>query len=341
VNLRIAISLLLPLAASAEVKIEPVENQPDFSVEWDGATDLSGITWIKDDRFMVVSNRVKGLFPLTLKVDLESGRVSDAGFGKKISVKTEESDFEGLVYMGATNRFFVSTENRSRIVGFNLDEESTFKVEVPKIFKQTRQNKSLESLAWNDARQELWTANEDALDCDGSTSGRENGALVRLQKFDSKLEPAAQFAYRTEPSIIRIGHQGTGVTDLALLPNGDLLVLERVLTVGFCVKIFRVEFGDATDISGVDSLEANEDFKPVKKHLLFEKLSGMNNFEGMTVGPKLADGSFSVLLVADNGGGSTHHFMPLKLRIEEAKPEPKPEPEKKPKAKKTRGKKSS
>lgn len=335
----IAILFLLPFSLAAQTKIEPVPEQSDFSVEWDGATDLSAIAWAGDDRFFVVSNRVKGLFPLTLKVNTETGRVSDAEFGKKISVKTDETDFEGLIYMPSKNRFFVSTEARSRIVGFNLDDETNYKVEVPRIFRQTRSNKSLESLAWSEAREEMWTANEDTLDCDGDTSSREKGALVRLQKFNGKLEPAGQFAYRTEPSVIRIGHQGTGVTDMAVSPNGDLLVLERVLTIGFCVKIFRVEIDGATDIADRDSLKDAEDVVLVKKHLLFEQLSGANNFEGMTIGPKLADGSFSVLLVADNGGGSTHHFMPLRLRIEEPKPEPEPEPEQKPEAK-VKGKKS-
>ena len=335
-NIRIAILCLLPLALAAETKIEPVADQADFVVEWDGATDLSAITWIGEDRYFVVSNRVKGLFPLTLKVDAESGRVSDAEFGKKIPVITEESDFEGLIYMASKKRFFVSTEARSRIVGFDLDDDATFKVEVPRIFRQTRQNKSLESLAWSEDRKEMWTANEDTLECDGETSSSEKGALVRLQKFNAKLEPAGQFAYRTEPSVIRIGHQGTGVTDMAVLPNGDLLVLERVLTIGFCVKIFRVEQAGATDIADRDSLKDAEDVVPVKKHLLFERLSGANNFEGMTIGPKLADGSFSVLLVADNGGGSSQHFMPLRLRIDEPKPEP--GPEEAPKAKKPRKK---
>lgn len=330
-NLRIAILCLLPVALFAEVKIEPVTDQPDFAVEWDGGTDLSAIAWTGGDQFFVVSNRVKGLFPLKLHVDAESGRVSDAEFGKKIPVNTEESDFEGLIYMPSKNRFYVSTESRSRIVGFDLEGDATFKVEVPRIYRQTRSNKSLESLAWSEAREEMWTANEDALECDGETSSRESGALVRLQKFDSKLEPAGQFAYRTEPSVIRIGHQGTGVTDMAVLPNGELLVLERVLTVGFCVKIFRVELDGATDIAGRDSLKDAEDVVPVKKHLLFERLSGANNFEGMTIGPKLADGSFSVILVADNGGGNSQHFMPLKLRIEEPKPEPVPEPVTEPK----------
>ena len=319
-NFRIVLFLLLPFVSFAETKIEAVAGQPDFSVEWDGSTDLSAITWLREDRFFVVSNREKALYPLRLEISPETGRISEAEFGKKIPVKTEESDFEGLIYMPSKNRFYVSTEARSRIVGFDLDGDATFKVEVPKIFRQTRQNKSLESLAWSDERREMWTANEDSLECDGAESGREKGALVRLQRFDGNLAPSGQFAYRTEPSLFRVGHQGTGVTDLALLPNGELLVLERVITVGFCVRIFRVELDGATDISKVESLKNADDVKPAKKHLLFEQLSGAVNFEGIALGPTLADGSRSLILVADNGGGPTHHFIPLRLRMDEKGP---------------------
>ena len=126
-----------------------------------------------EDRFFVVSNREKALYPLRLEISPETGRISEAEFGKKIPVKTEESDFEGLIYMPSKNRFYVSTEARSRIVGFDLDGDATFKVEVPKIFRQSRRNKSLESLAWSEERQEMWTANEDSLECDGAESVRE------------------------------------------------------------------------------------------------------------------------------------------------------------------------
>ena len=318
-NFRISFLLLLPLCAFAQTKIEAVADQPIFTVEWTGASDLSAITWIRDNQFFVVSNRVNGLFPLTLNVDAKTGKLSDAEFGKKIRVKTDETDFEGLVYLRGKDRFYVSTEARNRIVGFAIEDDATFSVEVPRIFREARHNKGLESLAWSEARSEMWTANEDTLECDGADSGRKKGALVRLQKFDAKFQPAAQFAYRTEPSLIRVGHQGTGVTDMVISPNGDLLVLERVLTVGFCVRIFRVEFDGATDIAKVESLKDAEDVVPVKKHLLFEKLTGAFNFEGITIGPKLDDGSYSLVLVADNGSGSTHQFMPLRLRVDEAK----------------------
>ena len=63
-------------------------------------------------------------------------------------------------------------------------------------------------------------------------------------------------------------------------------------------------------------------------------MSSSANFEGIAIGPKLADGSNSIVLVADNGGSTMHHFMPLRIRTEAPKAEePAAKPEPKPKAK--------
>ncbi len=305
--------IALPCSAAAEITIEAVAGQSELAVEWDGGTDLSAITWIRDNRFFVVSNRQKNLIPLLLNVDAKSGRISDAEFGKKIALATDESDFEGLIYMPGKDRFFISTEKRNAIIGFDLAGGAKFRVEVPRIFHEARGNKSLESLAWDDTRRELWTANEDALKCDGPVSNRESGALIRLQRFNAKLAPSGQFAYRTEPSLAR---EGTGVTEMVLLPDGELIVLERVVTLGLGIRIFQVGYTEATDISEIKSLADAGSIKLAKKHLLYERLTGTINYEGMTLGPKLTDGTRSLILVADNGGGKTHHFIPLKIKRE-------------------------
>ena len=51
------------------------------------------------------------------------------------------------------------------------------------------------------------------------------------------------------------------------------------------------------------------------KILLLDQATGFTNFEGMALGPKLADGSRSLILIADSNGGTTHALLPLKIRI--------------------------
>jgi 3-phytase len=304
--------LLLAASAFADVKIEAVPGQPDFKFNCDQATDFSGITWTRDDTYYVVSNRAQALFPLRIEVQ-PSGAIASARVGAKIPVTTRLDDFEGIAYWPDRDRLYVSTERPPGIVGFNRMGDATFQVTVPPVFAKARRNKGLESLAYGAGA--FWTGNEDTLQGDGNPSSAREGAVARLQKFDERFRPVAQFAYQTDTSLMRASDSGTGLTDLLVLPDGTLLALERVVGLGLLAKIYRIEFEGATDISALRSL-AGAEFTPVKKRLLYERHTGGRNFEGLALGPELADGWRSLILIADSGGKSEHILMPLRLRNE-------------------------
>ncbi len=299
-------------SAFAQTKIEAVNGQAIFPMEYDGATDFSGITWAGGEVFYAVSDKVRALFPLTLRVEPETGRIAEGRFGGPMPVKTKRGDFEGIAYVPALKRLYVSGESGGGIVGFDLQADATFTVEVPKVFARARRNKSLESLTYGAGA--LWTANEEALEGDGAVSSGSAGTVVRLQKFDFRMRPAEQFAYRTEPSFFRIGSAGTGVSDLLALPNGELLVLERVVGLGLEVRIFLVDFTGATDTGALARLNGS-DFTPVRKTLLYERHTASANFEGITLGPELADGWRSLILIADSSGETRHLLMPLRIHL--------------------------
>ena len=105
------------------------------------------------------------------------------------------------------------------------------------------------------------------------------------------------------------------MSDLALLPNGELLVLERVVgAFGLSAEIFRAELRGATDVTAFPGLRQARKYTPSGKTLLFSRSTLANNFEGIALGPKLAGGWRSLLLLADSGGGATHILMPLRIR---------------------------
>jgi len=136
-----------------------------------------------------------------------------------------------------------------------------------------------------------------------------------LQQFDDKFRPVAMYAWRTEPAAFRFRDSGNGVSDLCLLPDGRLIVLERGFAFGgLRVRLFLADFKGATDVTTMPAL-ANADFVPVQKTLLFEEATGFTNFEGIALGPTLDDGSRSLVLIADSNGGSGHAFLPLKLHL--------------------------
>lgn len=297
--------------AFSETKIEPVMGQQAVVLDYDKATDFSGITWIGGESYLAVSNKENGIFGISIKVDPGTGRVLDYKFGERLPVKAKLGDMEGIAFLPELKRIYISAESGNGIVGFDIRGDASFGVEVPAVFMRARPNKSLESLTFGAGA--LWTANEGALDGDGPLSGRE-GTLVRLQKFNLSFRATAQFAYRTDPCSAAGG--GTGVSDLLALPNGGLLALERVVTsIGLVAKIYQVDFAGATDTAGIQRLEGAV-FTPVKKKLLYERHTLATNYEGITLGPVLSGGWRSLLLIADSGGAKKHSLMPLRIWLD-------------------------
>jgi hypothetical protein len=298
----------------AGTRIESVPGQSLFSFEYPNATDFSGITWVAGPDYFTVSDKMKGVFPLRIELEQSSGRVLSAKLGTMIPVKTRLSDFEGVAFVPDRRAIYVSAEKGNGILGIGLETGAGLPVTVPPVFARARGNKSLESLTYDPASRTFWTANEEALEGDSPLSSTDAGTIVRLQKFDRAFKPLGQYAWRTSSAKFRIHGSGTGVTDLAALPDGGLLVLERVANhTGLSAKIFRAGIEGATDVSRIRNLEGGK-FVPAERKLLFERATLVNNFEGITLGPKLDDGWRSLLLIADSAGGSTHYLMPLRIR---------------------------
>ena len=138
---------------------------------------------------------------------------------------------------------------------------------------------------------------------------------MRLQRFDDMLTPDGQWAYITQPfpGTPFFDQERSGVSDLLALPGGEPLVLERSFSsVLFRSRIYEVDFAGATDTPSIVNLDLTP-FTPVAKTLLWERVGGTENYEGLTLGPMLDDGDQSLLLVSDNGGGSSQALHALRI----------------------------
>ena len=306
--------LIVPLLrAENPIRIEEVQGQPYFAFDFAGAADFSAIAWAGGEKFFIISDKQRAVFPLEVAFDLKTGRIESATVGTPLAVKAKAADFEGLAMHGDGSRFLISTEQPAALLDVDRKTGAAAAVPVPDVFRRTRANKGFEGLARDGTTGFLWLANEEALDGDGAVSGRDAGTVVRLQRFDRRLRAAGQFAYRTGTAAWRRGG-GTGVTELLALPGGPLLVLERVIgSFGMSAQIFAVDPSGATDLSSIARLDG-VGFRPVAKMLIFSRATLATNFEGMTLGPQLAGGWRSLLLVADSGGGTRHVLMPLRIR---------------------------
>ncbi len=226
-------------------------------------------------------------------------------------------DGEGIA-IEPSGRMLLSSETEPSIRELSLDGKVTANLPVPALFLATqttekekrgiRGNLGFESLALSAGGDTLWTANERALKQDAPDDAAKPSPvrLLRYERRGGGFTPGAQLVYEVEPIDPKPGRGFAirGLSDLLVLPGGDLLALEReyVEGRGFKIQLYRVSTAGATDVSGFDAL-AGRTWTPVRKTLVFDFAGAgfsPDNLEGMTFGPPLPDGSRTLVLVSDN-----------------------------------------
>ena len=81
----------------------------------------------------------------------------------------------------------------------------------------------------------------------------------------------------------------------------------------FRCRVYAVDFAGATETSGFLSLMDGA-VRPVAKTRVFGARTGLAMYEGACLGPALADGARSVLLISDGDDGALNRILSLKLR---------------------------
>ena len=197
-------------------------------------------------------------------------------------------------------------------------------------------NYNFESLSFDSVHQYLWTIPESTLRKDGQPVTPQNGLtnqlrLMRLDwgkmKEDSNKEEYSEqvsskkdsrymmtYAYQMDqPSTHKKADiYVMGVSELCVLPDGQLLVLEREAFIpkikigAFCkCKLYLINPLNSEEFSMKEKFSSDTPF--LKKRLLTEWKTGLSlskrsfaNYEGMCLGPKLEDGSQVVILLSDS-----------------------------------------
>jgi hypothetical protein len=115
--------------------------------------------------------------------------------------------------------------------------------------------------------------------------------------------------------------QNQGLTELLVLDQaGHFLSLERSFGAGFGAKLFQIAMGGANDTSGFEAFpEGIGGITPIRKELLLNLAElgiPLDNLEGMTLGPQLADGTQTLLLVSDDNFNDLQatQFLLFRLR---------------------------
>lgn len=305
-----------PAAAAQQWTIDdPGQGPLSLSAGPGAARELSGLSWAGGERWAAVSDDDGRLFWLRIAIDPTSGRITGAAVNGHLDLAGSR-DLEGVAIGAEAASVYVSDEVGPAVRQYRLpDGRLMGTAMLPSVLTGLRSNLGLEALT-RDARGSLWTANEEALKADGPTSTAEAGTLVRLVRLDADLRPTGQWAYRTDPvaGAKVLADRGTGLSDLVALADGSLLALERSLgSEGLRIRLYELDLAGASDVSQRPAL-ADADVVAVGKHLLWERTSLAENFEGAALGPPLADGGHSLLLVSDDGHKLAQALYALRLR---------------------------
>ena len=298
--------------SATKLSVRPVALSPySFSSRSTGAAELSGLTYAGGTTYYAVGdNGADSIWQTYTSLTPALGGIRTGYVATGITAPALGTDSEGIALTPSGSGVWVADEVASSISEFSLSDGSKAgAVAVPAIYRpaNVQGNFGLESLTYGaDA---LWTGNEEALRTDGALSSTTAGSWVRIQKFAGPdLAPVEQYAYRTDP-IAELSPftdaERSGLVDMVALPDGRVLGLERELG-GFLPvfrsRIYLIDFSGATDVSALLSL-ADGGFTAVGKTLLWQGYFAFLNFEGIALGPQHSDGSYSLLMVSDDGSG--------------------------------------
>lgn len=331
----------ISLAAQDSLHVVRVNAQRSFPQEIP-AGNYSGITYLGNDLYAVVSDKSPndGFFIFKISLDSITGevlQVENLGFRGD---REQAGDLEAIAYVPTTKKLYISRETDNTIREYTLDGKlSDRKILVPSIYQRARGNYGLESLNFNPTTQMFWTCNEGTLKGDGeqATSTNRVKNRLRLQSFSADFTPLHQYAYQMEtPEADKRAYlYGMGVVEVTGLDDGSVLVMEREFytptkKMGAFVnnKLFRVMPQVAFAIDNNDSLTADSPY--LQKQLVASWRTTLKlfhhqiaNFEGMCLGPQLADGSQVLVFVSDSqnqaGGVMKDWFKTLVFKMSSEK----------------------
>jgi hypothetical protein len=239
------------------------------------------------------------------------------------------ADFEGAAYTNpARNTVFLAHESATGpgVLEVNLSTGLNVQtVTIPSVITANeRTNRGFESMTRSPDGAVMWTANEQALTVDGPISTPTDGTVVRLLRLDVagvNATAGAQFAYVVEPihGSSTLGSPQSGLSDLTLMPDGTLFALERsvaVTTPIYLSRIYEIDFAGATDVSVGPPASGliGQTYTTVNKDLVWSGAadnSSGQNLEGLALGPRLANGSWVLFGVVDDGFNGTTDGDPL------------------------------
>ncbi len=309
----------IPLLSKSQTTLTVTEAPSVNLKKYIPSGSYSGITHIDGNSYAVVSDDSSrdGFFKFNIVLDENSGAiltVENSGF---YSSETANRDAECVAYNPVRNTIYVGGEKNNSVVEYNMNGEATGS-RSGNLFPDSRSNSGMESMCYDTKRNLIWCMNESTLKGDNSgnyttpTNGVSN--MLRLTAFDTNYNKVQEYAYQMDhpENMKKASQYAMGVSDICILDDGRILVLEREAYIpnfkfGAWVncKIYMVDPQTSSTCVSGQPLSSSSKFMSktllwsCKSHLSFNGLDWAN-YEGMCVGPKLKDGSQTIILISDS-----------------------------------------
>ncbi|MCZ4242691.1 esterase-like activity of phytase family protein [Pedobacter punctiformis] len=251
------------------------------------------------------------------------------------TTKKVKADGESVRYNPLTKQLLWSSEGERLFKGSdtiivqptltNITLEGKFVDTIPlpagfqftKTENGVRKNALFEGTTYADHYKTIYASLEEPRYEDGPKAAFEyDKALTRILKFDAKSKKnTAQYAYNlgalpVKPTV-DMDWNVNGISEILAVNDHTLLVMERAWAKGnddhTFIKLFLVDLNDAENEINNPSFIQNPP-KPLKKKLLFD-FDTLNryidNFEGVTFGPKLPNGHNTLIFMVDDNFAKT------------------------------------
>jgi hypothetical protein len=270
----------------------------------------------------------------------ETGKV----YGNWNTTPTTSSDPEDIRFNPKTNTLVWSSEG-ARVVTADkevlqnpslnfMDLKGNFlgnvalpeNLKMQKLEKGPRNNGTLEGITFDKNYKNIYTNIEEPLFEDGDQANTSKGGLIRLYQFNAKTKKnTAQFGYQLEPIAREPNPKGAfavnGISAIQYYGKNQLLVVERSYSTGTqacTIKVFLCDLKKATNVKNHSSLQNQKLELASKKLILNMDDLGIfiDNIEGLTFGPKLANGNPSLIFVSDNNFSDKQKTQVLVFELE-------------------------
>jgi hypothetical protein len=265
------------------------------------------------------------------------------------------SSLESIRYDPAGNGLWLASEGPNTIYHIASDGSRTQVTLPANVAGRTppgASNYGLEGLTFAPGGG-VWVSREDPMSGDAA-------GVIRISNVGADGSLLRQYAYTLDTVVARNrggavianppggGVGNNGVSEILAVTDTQFLVMER----GFdgvsaatspqgvshnYIRIYAVDLSRGSDVSAIENLVGSTGYEPLPKTLLFDSQSAaiadalntydtkVDNLEGMSFGPTLANGDRSLILVSDNNNSGSQRktqFLVFDVGAATAVPEP-------------------